>query len=295
MFDNVSFKIENFSQKKFYEFTANYVGEIPKETLEFLEIFWHNLRLRFYIKSERLCVSNSLHKFYNAEFHGIFNDNWDDFTLGNIKKTIKLFSEAFETDAKQMKLYGKFEFGFNLNVKPYRPYQDIILRLESIVNTTRNPFDVFPNPYGKPFGKTCSFCDYKIKTYDKGKESGNPRKNILRYEICNQNIMNTRKVLKIYSPTMADLLKEESWKNCYEYALTRFDQIRILPFPMEDIELYTKIFCYSNPIIGNDYKTILRKRQSELKKTHDDYKSCRGSPHNLVRQKIVENFDLLLN
>lgn len=294
MFDNVSFKIENFSKERFHNFTANYVGEIPLEKQDFFEIFWYNLRIKYYKISRKLYVSNSLHKFYNAEFNKIVNDNWDNFTLEDLKKTVKLLSDAFGTEPEQMKLYGKFEFGFNVNTSPHRPYQDIILRFESVVNTTRNPFDIFPNPNGKPHSKFCSFCDYKIKAYDKGKQSGNPRKNILRYEISNQNIINTRKVLKMYAPTIADLLKEESWKNCYEYALSRFDQIRILPFPTENIELYSKMFCYANPIIGSDYKSLLKKRQGELKKVHDEYKNSRGSPHGLVRQKIIENFNLLL-
>lgn len=293
MYDSVTFQIEDFSSEEFDYLTANCIRESPKSLGDRLQIDWQNLRINYFPKTNTIRVSNSLHKFYNAQILGLDTINSNDYSLTNVIETLEYLESAFQRDCKEMKILGRFEYGFNIETGAYKPYGDIIERFQSVVTTATNPFNVFYNKSGKPYSKFCSFTHYTIKCYDKGKQSGLYRPNILRFEIVHHSSIKTKNVFGCKDISLADLLKREIWDRCFTMIMKSFDSIRVLAFPSDGIEIYTKTLCYSYSMLNKDFKQSLKPMMAELKLVHDNLKESSDSPHSMIRKKMKEKFESL--
>lgn len=294
MYDSVTFQIEEFSSEEFKYLTENCIQERPKPLGDRLQIDWGNLRINYFPKTSIIKVSNSLHKFYNGQILGLSAINSNDYTMSNLTETVGYLESAFQRDCKEMKILGRFEYGFNIVTDDYNPYGDIIERFQSVVTTATNPFNVFYNKSGKPYSKFCSFTHYTIKCYDKGKQSGLYGANILRYEIVHHSSVKTKSVFACKDISLADLLKKEIWEKCWTMIMKSFDSIRVLAFPSDGIEAYTKTLCYSYPMLNEDFKKSLKPMMAELKLVHDNLKESSTSPHSMIRQRIQEKYQNLL-
>lgn len=292
MFDNISFQIENFNNKDFNLFLENCNLEKPKSG-NWMQFDWQNLRVNYFPKQSLIKVSNSLHKFYNAQIEGIGDVNHNDFTFTQVEETVNYLQTAFGRNSNEMKLYGRFEYGFNINTGSLKPY-DIIDRYQSIVTTATNPFNVFYNKHGKPYSKFCSFTTYSIKCYDKGKQMGLVGTNIMRYEVVHNSSIKTREVFQKTNITLKDLTVKETWEKCYAFILKSYNSIRILAFPNDGIDLYTKTMCYSLATVNKDYKKSIKEILPQLKIAHDSLKQKTDSPHALVSKGLTKKYDSLM-
>jgi hypothetical protein len=294
MYDFVTFQIEEFSLEEFNHLTNNCIRESPKPLGDRLLIDWKNLRINYFPKTCIIRVSNSLHKFYNCQILGLEVINSNDYSMPSVVETVKYLESVFQRDSKEMKLLGRFEYGFNIDTGCYKPYGDVIERFQSVVTTATNPFNVFYNKSGKPFSKFCSFTHYTIKCYDKGKQSGLYGANILRYEMVHHSSIKTKSVFGCKDISLADLLKIETWERCYKMIMKSFDSIRVLAFPSDGIEAYAKTLCYSYHTLNKDYKSSLKSVMAELKLVHDTLKESSSSPHSMIRKRMQEKFENLI-
>lgn len=293
MYDNVSFRVNNYSIEDFEEFIDR-IGEPVSYGNDKYNCNWYNLRVVYYPNSQTLKVSNSLHKFYNAAVEGLGGFNHNDFTYSQLVKVISLLEKTINRSSVEMKLQGKFEYGLNIDTDKYEPFKDIIERYQSIVTTATNPFYAYFNGSSKPYGKFCPFTDYKVKCYDKGKQLG-IQDHILRIEIVHNNVLMTRSVLGMRSPTMADLLVKENWYKLFEKLNKIYSHIRMLAYPNELTEEYGKILCYAHATVNKDYKKVFQKVLPEMKEAHDKMRDDPNSPHSLVSKSIPVTFERLVN
>jgi len=294
MFDNITFIIDNYGIDDFYKLTEKIQTENLKTSDSRFQTDWQNLRINYYPNEERVKVSNSIHKFYNAEIEKIGKMNHNDFSFNQMAMAVQALEETFRRPREEMKLVGKFEYGLNIDTGILKPYNDIIERYRSVVTTTANPFHAFYNPHGKPYGKFCSFTQYTVKCYDKGKQMQLSGRNLLRYEIVHPTCIKTREILGKKEVALSDLTKEESWQNCFSFVGRTYDKIRLIAFPTGDISTYSKLLCYSDNLIRKDYQKKLLPIANELKTIHDNYKLSNDNPHAKVRLMMFEKFDQLL-
>ncbi len=293
MFDNVSFKVNNYSIEEFEELVGR-IGEPVSVTNDILKCNWYNLRIVYYPNSQILKVINSLHKFYNAAIKGLGGFNHDEFTYTHLAAVISLLEHTIGRPANEMRLLGRFEYGLNIPTDSYRPFKDIIERYQSIVTTATNPFYAHFNSRKKPFGKFCPFTDYTVKCYDKGKQIG-LRENILRIEIVHHNVTMTRSILGLKHPTMGDLLNKDNWAKLYKKVKSTYDSIRMLAVPNGDIDEYNKVLYYADAIVNRDLKPQIQNILPQLKKAHDRQRDDPDSPHFLVNKSIPQLFQELIN
>lgn len=308
MFDNISFKLENFSKERFYKLVTKHIGaNVNSITYAKSQqggkryINWENLRIEFYPHSKQLWIKNSIHKFYNTHIlnWGAYNHN--TFTLANFNETVLFLCNTLDCYPNDLKLFGHFEFGLNIimNQKPF----SIISRFDSIVTTASNPFYVMPNEYGKPIEKRCDFTNYAVKFYDKGKQAQVKGK-ILRYEFVCKNIEQTRKIfgkLGNEQITLQDLLNVENWHKCYDKLINVFGSIRKTPFadnlsPLE----YASVKAYTDTVFMEDHKKILSNKNeykkvfAECKEVYQTVIQREGTCFVELKEKFKQTFESLI-
>ncbi|MEZ0541247.1 hypothetical protein [Fibrella arboris] len=121
----------------------------------------------------RCMVSGSLHKYHNAN-----HSNANRFTLADLQAAILDLENKFGIDASTATLEN-LEIGVNLHL-PYSPQR--VIRAASACR--HRPFVHTQEPDSRPgIGKVAGFCEYVVKLYDKGKQTGNPAANLLRVEM----------------------------------------------------------------------------------------------------------------
>lgn len=107
--------------------------------------------LRLFIYDEKMCLFNSLHKYWH-------NNNYNDFNLSEIKEAIESLNNETGTDWNQA-VIKKIEFGCNIKANA----GIIVGGLLSYKGKDYLPMQ----RGGKRYGAVCEFADYKIKGYDK--------------------------------------------------------------------------------------------------------------------------------
>lgn len=260
MFDNISFKLKNFSRSRFdnllsNNIESNYVNRDLIYGKDRLHIRWKNLRIEYYPHQRELWIKNSIHKFYNAQILNWGEFNHDDYKYSSFKETVEYFCEILECNPSDLKLFGRFEYGLNINLKS-NPFE-IINRFESIVTTASNPFYTVSNPNGKPFERICHFTDYSVKFYDKSKQAQISGK-ILRFEIANNKISETRKLLGKENLSFEDLLDKNNWNKCFTKLIKTYNLVRKVPLAENlTAEEYAYIKAYTDPLLMKDHKAIL--------------------------------------
>ena len=211
VFDKLSFKVEDFQEKEFNRLISDWVKKEPSAVGNGRYLVdWHNLRINYFPNQKLVKVSNSLHKFYNSEISGLGMCSHDDYTYTKVEETVYLLQEVFNKSSREINLYGRFEYGFNIDTSSLRPFEDIIERCQSIVTTTTNPFYVMYNKNGKPYTKFCSFTHYNVKAYSKNKEMGLTGKNIFRLEIVNHSSNKTKEVFGRQDISLEDLTDKKN-------------------------------------------------------------------------------------
>jgi hypothetical protein len=135
-------------------------------------------------------ANGSLHKFHNGGEH-----NADQFTFSKLLQSIDSFSDIFTLDPGKTKIHG-LEIGVNINLA-FPPLRV----LKNLVCYRSRPFDPI-NKRSLTKGLQCSLTQYRVKVYDKAKQSGVECGNVLRFEVA----VDKMQVLKQYGiSTLADL------------------------------------------------------------------------------------------
>lgn len=287
--------IKNFQNQDFTHLLENYICVEPQNFGNKFSVDWQNLRINFYPETKIVKVRNSLHKFFNREIAQNHLENSDEFTSPNLIRAVSLLEEGFSRRARDMNLFGRLEYGVNIKTGTLSPYKDIISRYQSIVKNHTNAFYDFYNPKGKVFAKFCPFSHYTVKCYSKGHQMGMPRMNVLRYEIANHTLEETRRLFKKVDVSVEDLKKKQIWINCLEKLLEIYDLIRVIPTGQDGEELYSQMLCFSNSLIRKDFKQSLAKYQNTLKEAHYNYKNSKNNVHSVVKESLDKQYLKLID
>jgi hypothetical protein len=306
MFDNISFKLENFSRNQFDNLVADNIdsGFINRDISFGKErhmISWGNLRLEYFPSKRTIWIKNSIHKFYNSQIANWGEYNHDDYTYEKFVETVDFFCGVLNCYPKDLKLFGKFEYGLNVTLK-YRPFE-IANRFESIVTTASNPFYTVPNKHGKPFERICHFTNYAVKFYDKSKQAQISGK-ILRYEIASNKVSEIRKLFGIKpdsSATFATLLDKKNWEKCLGKLIDTYHLIRKIPLaknltPTE----YASVKAFTDPVFMKDHRIILNndklynKVLQNCKDTYYDVLERKGAFFTELRLSFEKKYEELI-
>lgn len=265
--------------------------------------FWHNLRLEYVPYFGEIWIKNSLHKFYNAEVRDIpiGKHNYNEFTLDNLEESIMYLCEIIQRKPKDLKLFGKLEFGININVLPFNPME--IINSYISLNTTRIvPFYVDQPRNGKPFGKSASLTNYRVKFYDKSKQAEIQEKGILRFEICLDGVKTIRQLLNKAEVTLADLMNQNTFKIMSDKLLSTFSKISKLPIRQDQIpnEVLLGLYGYCEPTLIEHFKRTssawsFQEQRKECKRILSEYNKSPSSIHNWVNTKLSNNLFKLTN
>ncbi|MGZ3837807.1 MAG: hypothetical protein ACXVPE_16285 [Bacteroidia bacterium] len=117
-------------------------------------------------------ANGSLHKFHNCGEH-----NADQFTFLKLRQSIDSFTDIFGIDPGQCYLHG-LEIGVNISL-PFSPLKV----LKNLVCFRAKPFTQI-NKRSLTKGLQCSLTQYRVKVYDKAKQSGVDCGNVLRFEVA---------------------------------------------------------------------------------------------------------------
>ena len=205
MLDLINSKIVYFTIEEWKTLTLKFPDvKISGTEDRRLYFSWANLRIEYYPNSEELWIRNSLHKFYNAVVRPIpiGQCNHNDFTVSNLIETIEYICKVLNRKPEDFELFGRFEFGVNINVSPYRPIEDIVSSYISHGTTSINRFHGHAKAKGKITGASAYAYEYRVKFYDKSKQAEIHPKGILRYEICNHRVGRLKKLLGISKVTL---------------------------------------------------------------------------------------------
>ena len=119
----------------------------------------------------RLTVAGSIHKYHNG---GTTNSN--RFSLKDVQMCINNLHSRFGIEPDSTPLEG-LEIGVNLSL-PFSPARVI----RSAIVCHNKPFTLV-DANRPQLGKRCVLSEYELKLYDKGKQTGDKRANLLRVEV----------------------------------------------------------------------------------------------------------------
>lgn len=305
MFDLINSKIVYFTMKEWKVFSSIFPDVIVygKENRR-LYFSWANLRIEYYPNSEELWIKNSIHKFYNAVVRPIpiGQLNHDDFTVSNLSETVEYICKKLNRKPEDFELFGRFEYGMNINVSPYRPMEDIISSYISHGTTSINPFYGHPKPKGKIIGSSSYSYEYRVKFYDKSKQAEIQPKNILRYEICNHRVGRLKKLLGKSKVTLKDLMSQDTHRLLARDLIKTYDDIKKLPTEYDDVPLDTmlSLMSYSQPtLIKFDKRRMssykFNMHRSRGKQLMHKFSKSHDTVHSKVRELIVEKLNHLIS
>jgi len=251
-----------------------------------------------------------MHKYYNAELGDLKQyANHNDFTFFDFQLVCEDWSKhIFERPLEDFRLSTNFEVGINIELAQYKPF-DVLAHYMSYVTTSTNEFYTSPPPNlkGKPIQRMCYLSDYKIKGYDKSKQSKIALKeDLLRYEIVYTELRKIRNALELPKASNISLLtlnNKHTWDMLFSDILKMYDAIKKIPmisdgYPSVDIN---KVHSYCNKIKAADIKRNMNintynKLRASFKKVYNHYDQLPTNYHMVVRQKLVDKYnELILN
>lgn len=250
-----------------------------------------------------------MHGYFNA-MHSNMQQwlNHNDFTFFDFQIVCESWSKViFERPLEDFELSTNFEVGLNIELERFKPF-DVIARYMSYVTTSINEFYTCPPPglKGKPIQRMCYLSDYKLKGYDKSKQADIIiAEDLLRYEVIYTELRKIRQTLdvpKLSKISLLDLNDQHIWHKLFCDLLKTYDAIKKIPlipdgYPMTDVY---KIHAYCNKIQADDIKNCIgktdyNKLRAELKNVYDYYDQLPDNYHQIVRAKLVNKYNSLIN
>lgn len=152
-------------------------------------------------RKDEYVISNSLHKAFN-KLNGNYG-NHNDFDFTNVVFTLSYLSKRYNMPLKSTYI-RKIEIGVNIIVK--KPPLEYIDKLQSI-QFTKNSLLMTSNMSPNHYGRYIKLSDYRIKFYDKTKQTYiTTRKKlgdeIIRYEL----VLERSQFIKKYLSNLEDLI-----------------------------------------------------------------------------------------
>jgi hypothetical protein len=305
MIDNAKFIINNYSNKEFELLTErlDIICPIDKDKVSFN---LHKLRVTYFANASQLHIQNSLHCFYNATYGQLKNwVNYNDFNIADLQVVSTGWSEIiFERPVQDFIMSTRFEFGLNIELDQYSPFE-VIERYQSYVTTSTSPFYTCPPRKGKPLQRMCSMSDYGLKLYDKSEQAGISERGLLRYEIVYTEIRKVRKMLNLPFNSiisLKDLTDLDNWDKLFYGMMDMYDAIKKIPlitgeFPLADIN---HVYGYCNKLMADDMKRNINlntadKMRAALKVVYNKYNLSPTNYHQVVRQKMINKYHSLTN
>lgn len=161
-------------------------------------------------------LSGSLHKYKNG---GV--QNWDDFTINDIEKTLDQLSITYNIDLTTASLHS-LEIGVNIPLN-YQPKRII----ESAICHKGKGFESLDRK-DKHLGVICEHTDYSIKLYDKSRQCKIKGIGyILRYEV---KFKRMRMLEKCGIYTLSDLKKKNCLENVLPILISKLKEIIFFDF-----------------------------------------------------------------
>lgn len=298
MIDNSCFVIDSFSNIEFEKLTERLDIDCPINSNK-LSFQLKNLMFKYYPNDKKLKIFNSLHCFYNSVFDIKKSPvNYDDFNFWKFEVVTKYLTEILiERAEEDFKLSTNLEVGVNiqLNISPW----DVISKYLTCATTSINEFYKIP-PYkfkGKPFEVMCYQSDYKLKFYDKSRQSNLPNKNLMRYEIIYTELRKIRNILsknKLSILTLKDINNKDSWNIFFGHLIKMYDSIKKIPMIESEIseEDIFSIHEYCNYQLSSNIQSIMnretfKKRRASKKRIYTIYNECSENIHANIRNQIL--------
>lgn len=301
MIDNIKLTLQ-YSNREFTKLAERLRLNAPIASNK-ISVDWANLRINYYPNSNKLTVSNSLHKFYNLEFNELVRQpvNHNNFTFENFCAVAHYLSEGvFEKDITDLTISTRFEFGLNIYTETNSPF-NLISKYQSSVCTHCNDFFTVPPLKGKPNQRNCHFSDYYIKVYEKNKQSALINTNLLRYEIVVTEIRKLRSILQHSDLTVYDLCIPENWDRLFNYLVSTYDSIRKIPqieapniSNAEIVAIYS--FCNKQmreDLKKNSSKYFFRLLNRNNKEVYTNYNISEANYHNIIRKSMHSKYQEL--
>lgn len=185
-----------------------------------------------------LCeLRGSLHYYFNNSAHNV-----NDFTYHDVKNVFRELEQKF--NVVQESTIINFEFGVNVFIKGGESVDKFLggLIAEVSENNYITPFVAMASSSLK-IGKVVQHDNYKLKIYDKGKQSDLEHRNLLRVEIKirrkryldNHNLKEPSSIF-----TIQDLLKYSSFVILSELLLGEYNRIMFSDPRMIDIRNFSE-------------------------------------------------------
>lgn len=269
-----------------------------------LYFWWHNMRVDYFIPSQKLRISNSIHKLWNIAVNPISvgNHNYNDFNVSDVKATIEFICREFRIEASDFEIIGRLEYGLNMNIHPLDPYRDMISYYVSQQSKHPKIYGTFLNRENKVIGASANFGQYRVKFYDKSTQSKLTTNGIVRYEIVNLKNRRCKDLLGKKCVTLEDLTKSSNYLIFKEDLIRQYDGILKLPHLSDNPTkaMILNVLEYAHPLL----KVVNAKSMNEwaFKKFTQNgnrlmksYEREEGSFHNGMRNRMISKIDDLLN
>lgn len=304
MIDYVKFKASDFETQEWSSLIKKEEVTIAKNG----QYFIHNLRIRYYKNVKEVWVENSLHKYHNLVINkeeiGL---NVNDFSRSDLVKTIDDISKVLGRDKKELKIFGRFEYGVNIDMGKKLPMEFINTCIS--VGDRQNEFFSIAKPGEKEFGKHTNFLNRKEKLYDKCKQiqqySETPinfKNSILRYEVVLFGKGKVKSTLNLeVEPTLFDLTKKKLYLEMGNDIIHSFNRIKTVPIYEERTrEEILDFMSYAHPLIVKYDKAFLNKYQFNRlrragKSKYSQYRVDKDSTHYKISRQIEEKVQVLTN
>lgn len=270
------------SPLKWIENTSQETGEILHYQCKYRGMFF-----RFYPSKKRVEIKGSLPKFKHSH-------NFQDLTYNDLNTAINELCKLLGTKPQDMYLHC-FEFGVNVEVS--QPPPNIF---EGLMYFRQKEFSVMGGTENFE-GKECTFNQFKIKCYDKGKQYKLPQ-NLLRFEIRVKKMEYIHKK-NVPIHTLADLLNLENWVRLQNILLEVYERI----IKRDNIDLHKVkkpkdrefIRDFRDPIISknvscNTFANWLKKYQ-KLQKCYTKENCIYENVNSLIFNKVSNLMQITIN
>ena len=271
-------------------------GETFEDKLNRLE--YRGLKIRI-LYMKKMVISGSLHKYFTFDSELGKGHNHGDFTLANLKRTIKDLGAIFYFNPYDAKLEN-VEFGVNL-----RPKSNCADFHQHLVSHKNKSFSDFRTKNSGLLGKACSHYQYEVKIYNKGKLCKLSHSEI-RVEVKVRRMEYLDEILRpAFGFQENQILRLSDLMNKEILTFLRNRLLRVsgeilfhYELPNNNLSLKEQLFVaiYSNPLtwenidLGKDFKRNKKEKYHKLVKR---YRNHLINDH--LASRIEEKFDELLN
>lgn len=202
-------------------------------------------------------LTGSLHKYHNQGKH-----NANDFGLADVREVVESLRDEFGIDPAASQL-RTLEVGLNLRLPDHIPVAHVLASL--VAYGPKRFTDLRLTSNRQKYGKLCQMAEYEVKIYDKGKQQGLKRRDLLRVEV---KVKKMRKLAPFGIATLADLTDPAKVAPLGDWLASLVaDLVMIEPGSIDESRLTERQLLdlerWSNPARWEGWNRQQRKRQKD--------------------------------